>query len=89
KLPRKVKSASYDLEYGQDSIEAHEDAFPSGAKVLLVDDVLATGGTARAACELIESIGGQVAGVSFLIELGFLNGRAKLDGRDVRALVKY
>ncbi len=89
KLPRKVKSASYDLEYGQDSIEAHEDAFPSGAKVLLVDDVLATGGTARAACELIESIGGQVAGVSFLIELGFLNGRAKLAGRDVRALVKY
>ncbi|MCX5796335.1 MAG: adenine phosphoribosyltransferase [Elusimicrobia bacterium] len=89
KLPRKTKSASYDLEYGQDSIEAHEDAFPAGAKVLLVDDVLATGGTAKAACELIEAIGGQVAGVSFLIELGFLNGRAKLAGRDVRALVKY
>jgi adenine phosphoribosyltransferase len=89
KLPRKTKSASYDLEYGQDSIEAHEDAFPAGAKVLLVDDVLATGGTAKAACELIEAIGGKVTGVSFLIELGFLNGRAKLAGRDVRALVKY
>ena len=89
KLPRKTKSASYELEYGQDSIEAHEDAFPAGAKVLLVDDVLATGGTARAACELIEAIGGHVAGACFLIELGFLNGRAKLAGRDVRSLVKY
>jgi adenine phosphoribosyltransferase len=89
KLPRRVKSASYDLEYGQDSIEAHEDAFPAGAKVLLVDDVLATGGTAKAACELIEKIGGTVVGACFLIELGFLNGRAKLPGRDVRSLVKY
>ncbi len=89
KLPRKTKSASYALEYGQDCIEAHEDAFPAGAKVLLVDDVLATGGTAKAACELIEAIGGQVVGVSLLIELDFLNGRANLAGRDVRALVKY
>ncbi|HAM35615.1 MAG TPA: adenine phosphoribosyltransferase [Elusimicrobia bacterium] len=89
KLPRRTKSAAYDLEYGQDYIEAHEDAFPAGAKVLLVDDVLATGGTAKAACELIEQIGGAVAGASFLIELGFLNGRAKLAGRDVRALIKY
>ena len=89
KLPRRVKSATYDLEYGQDSIEAHEDAFPAGAKVLLVDDVLATGGTARAACELIEKIGGTVAAAAFLIELGFLDGRAKLAGRDVRALIKY
>ena len=89
KLPRQTVSASYDLEYGQDSIEAHADAFPAGAKVLLVDDVLATGGTAKAACELIEAVGGKVAGAAFLIELGFLNGREKLAGRDVRALVKY
>ena len=89
KLPRATKSATYDLEYGQDSIEAHEDAFPKGAKVLLVDDVLATGGTAKAACELIEQIGGTVAGVSFLIELKFLNGRSKLAGRDARALIQY
>ncbi len=89
KLPRKTKSATYNLEYGQDSIEAHEDAFPPGARVLLVDDVLATGGTAQAACELIEKIGGIVAGVSFLIELGFLNGRSKLTGRAVKALIKY
>jgi adenine phosphoribosyltransferase len=89
KLPRQTVSASYDLEYGQDSIEAHADAFPAGSKVLLVDDVLATGGTAKAACELIEAVGGQVAGAAFLIELGFLNGREKLAGRDVRALVKY
>jgi adenine phosphoribosyltransferase len=89
KLPRKTQSAVYDLEYGQDAIEAHEDACPKGAKVLLVDDVLATGGTAKAACELIEKIGGSLSGVSFLIELGFLNGRSKLQGRDVRALIKY
>lgn len=89
KLPRKTKSATYDLEYGQDTIEAHEDAFPAGSKVLLVDDVLATGGTAKAACELIEKIGGTVVCAAFLIELGFLNGRGKLAGREVRALIKY
>jgi len=89
KLPRRTKSASYDLEYGQDSIEAHEDAFAPGAKVLLVDDVLATGGTAKAACELIEAIGGKLVAAAFLIELGFLNGRAKLPGRNVNALIKY
>ena len=89
KLPRQTRSETYALEYGQDSIEAHEDAFPRGAKVLLVDDVLATGGTAKAACDLIEKIGGTVAAVTFLIELGFLNGRVQLAGRDVRALVKY
>jgi adenine phosphoribosyltransferase len=89
KLPRKTHSATYDLEYGQDSIEAHADAFKRGTKVLLVDDVLATGGTARAACELIEKLGGDLEGISFLIELGFLNGRAKLSGRDVRSLIAY
>jgi adenine phosphoribosyltransferase len=89
KLPRAVKSASYALEYGTDSIEAHADAFPKGAKVLLVDDVLATGGTAAAAVQLIEDIGGSIAGAAFLIELGFLHGRKKLPGRDIHALVSY
>ena len=89
KLPRRVHSASYDLEYGQDSIEAHVDAFKPGAKVLLVDDVLATGGTAKAACELLGKIGGSVAGLSFLIELSFLNGRNKLPGQTIKSLVSY
>ena len=89
KLPRKTHSASYALEYGQDTIEAHADAFPSGSKVLLVDDVLATGGTAKAACELIQKGGGSVTGVSFLIELGFLQGREKLPGLKVHSLVNY
>jgi adenine phosphoribosyltransferase len=89
KLPRKTHSASYALEYGTDSIEAHADAFAPGTKVLLVDDVLATGGTAKAACELIAKIGGTVSGVSFLIELAFLDGIKKLPGLDVKSLVKY
>jgi adenine phosphoribosyltransferase len=89
KLPRKVHSASYDLEYGTDSIEAHADAFPRNAKVLLVDDVLATGGTAAAAVSLIEDIGGKLVGSAFLIELGFLNGRSKLPGRKIHSLVSY
>ena len=89
KLPRQVVSASYALEYGTDSIEAHADAFPKGSKVLVVDDVLATGGTAKAAVQLIEQIGGQVAGLSFLIELGFLNGRSTLPGKTVQSLVTY
>ena len=89
KLPRAVKSASYALEYGTDSIEAHADAFPKNAKVLLVDDVLATGGTAAAAVQLIEAIGGHLVGSSFLIELGFLDGRLKLPGRRIHSLVSY
>ncbi len=89
KLPRAVKSANYALEYGTDSIEAHADAFPAGTKVLLVDDVLATGGTAAAAFQLLEAIGGDVVGSAFLIELGFLDGRKKLPGRGVHALVSY
>jgi adenine phosphoribosyltransferase len=89
KLPRAVKSASYALEYGTDSIEAHEDAFSNGTKVLLVDDVLATGGTAAAAVKLIEDIGGHLVGAAFLIELGFLNGRQKLPGRAIHSLVSY
>ena len=75
KLPRAVKSASYALEYGTDSIEAHADAFPKNAKVLLVDDVLATGGTAAAAVQLIEAIGGHLVCSSFLLQLGCLDGR--------------
>lgn len=89
KLPRAVKSASYALEYGTDSIEAHVDSFAQGTKVLLVDDVLATGGTAAAAVQLIESIGGRLVGACFLIELGFLGGRKKLGNRDIRSLVSY
>ena len=89
KLPRAVKSASYALEYGTDSIEAHVDAFAQGTKVLLVDDVLATGGTAAAAVQLIEAIGGKLVGASFLIELSFLDGRKKLAGRNVQSLVTY
>lgn len=89
KLPRKVHSASYDLEYGTDSIEAHADAFPQNAKVLLVDDVLATGGTAAAAISLIETLGGNLVGSAFLIELAFLNGRKKLAGQNIHSLLTY
>jgi adenine phosphoribosyltransferase len=89
KLPRAVKSASYALEYGTDSIEAHADSFRKGTKVLIVDDVLATGGTAEAAVRLVEEIGGEIVGTAFLIELKFLNGREKLPGRSVHALASY
>ncbi len=89
KLPRAVKSASYALEYGTDSIEAHADAFSKHSKVLLVDDVLATGGTAAAAISLIEALGGEIVGTTFLIELSFLNGRQKLPGRGVHSLLTY
>lgn len=89
KLPRAVKSASYALEYGTDCIEAHADAFSKHSKVLLVDDVLATGGTAAAAISLIEALGGQLVGTTFLIELSFLNGRQKLAGRGVHSLLMY
>ena len=89
KLPRTVHSASYDLEYGTDSIEAHTDAFPKGTKVLLVDDVLATGGTAAAAISLIETLGGKLVGSAFLIELAFLNGRKKLAGHTIHSVLTY
>jgi len=89
KLPRKTLSVSYDLEYGVDTLEIHADAAAPRDSVLLVDDVLATGGTAKASCELIEKLGAELAGVSFLIELGFLKGRKKLSGRDVRAILNY
>lgn len=89
KLPRKVHSAEYALEYGTDAVEAHADAFSRGAKVALIDDVLATGGTASAALQLLDALGGQVLGVSFLIELGFLNGRDKLGARAVHSVLTY
>ncbi len=89
KLPREVKSANYDLEYGTDSLEAHIDAFPKDSKVLLVDDVLATGGTAAAAISLIEALGGKLIGSAFLIELSFLNGRKKLVGQTIHSLLTY
>jgi len=89
KLPYKRVSATYALEYGTDTVEMHEDAVKPGEKVLVVDDVLATGGTAAAVCELVEKLGGKVAGVGMLIELEFLNGRAKLGDRPIVSLIKY
>ncbi|MHB2025834.1 MAG: adenine phosphoribosyltransferase [Elusimicrobiota bacterium] len=89
KLPRKTLSVSYSLEYGEDVLEAHADAVPSGSNVLLVDDVLATGGTAEAACRLMEKLGGKIVGLSFLMELGFLSGREKLGGREILSLLNY
>lgn len=86
KLPWQVVRESYALEYGEDALEAHRDAVGPGARVLIVDDVLATGGTAAAAGGLVRKLGGDVAGWAFLLELGFLNGRARLDGR-ARALL--
>ncbi|GIG59059.1 adenine phosphoribosyltransferase [Longispora fulva] len=87
KLPREVLSASYDLEYGQATLEVHADAFAPGARVLVVDDVLATGGTAEATLGLVERAGGVVSGFSVLLELGFLAGRERLAPRPVHALL--
>ncbi len=89
KLPYKTVSEKYELEYGTDAIEIHTDAVAKGQKVLIVDDLLATGGTMAACCRLVEKLGGVVAGCACVIELGFLDGRGKLQGRDVFALVNY
>ena len=89
KLPFETESISYDLEYGTDTLEVHRDALKSGAKVLMVDDLLATGGTMAAACKLIEKIGGQVVGITFLIELCELAGREKLGGYKINTLISY
>jgi adenine phosphoribosyltransferase len=89
KLPAQVESFSYDLEYGQDTLEIHRDAIGEGANVLIADDLLATGGTAQAVVKLVEKLGGKVAGLSFVIELEFLNGREKLAGYDLFSLIKY
>ena len=89
KLPRETISASYDLEYGQNALEVHIDAISNGTRVLVVDDLLATGGTARAMCQLVENAGGIVAGVAFLIELRFLGGREVLSPYPVASLIVY
>jgi adenine phosphoribosyltransferase len=89
KLPWKSRRASYELEYGSDSLEIHEDALATGERALVVDDVIATGGTARAVGELVASLGAKVASFAFLVELGFLGGRARLDGAEVRSLIRY
>lgn len=89
KLPYKTNSYSYELEYGTDTLEIHQDAIFPGAKVLLVDDLLATGGTICATKNLVENLGGEVVGCAFLIELGFLNGRQALGETPVHAVINY
>ncbi len=89
KLPAAFESVKYALEYGEDEIAIHRDAIEPGMKVLIVDDLLATGGTAAAAVNLVEKLGGKVAALSFVIELDFLNGRAKLPGKRVESLMHY
>jgi adenine phosphoribosyltransferase len=89
KLPYTTVRAEYLLEYGTDALELHSDAVASGARVLVHDDLLATGGTARALCELVEQLDGRIVGCSFLIELAFLHGRERLAGYDVHSLVRY
>jgi adenine phosphoribosyltransferase len=89
KLPHETVSAEYELEYGMDSLELHTDAVAEGARVLVHDDLLATGGTAKALCDLVGLVNGSVAGCVFLIELAFLDGRRRLEGHDVRSLIEY
>lgn len=89
KLPRETAKESYDLEYGSNSLEIHKDAIKLGQKVLIVDDVLATGGTMEAACKLVKGLGGEIVGILFLIELDFLQGRNRLEGQDVKAQIHY
>ena len=88
KLPAETVSRTYELEYGTDAVEMHADAIRPGEKVLMVDDLLATGGTMAAACDLVRGLGGEIVGVTFLIELGFLHGRDKLTGYDVHSLIR-
>ena len=89
KLPYRTYSLKYDLEYGQAELHMHIDGVEPGAKVLMIDDVLATGGTMAAGCQLIEQAGGVVVGCAFLVELGFLNGREKLKGHNIYSLLTY
>ncbi len=89
KLPAAKVSESYVLEYGTDSIEIHKDAIQPGDKILLHDDLLATGGTMKAACNLVEKLGAEVVQISFLIELTFLNGRSKFENYDLHSLIQY
>jgi adenine phosphoribosyltransferase len=89
KLPWKTVSATYALEYGENSLELHSDAIADGARVLVHDDVLATGGTARAICDLATQLGGEIVGVEFVIELTFLEGKQHLEDYDVHSLITY
>jgi adenine phosphoribosyltransferase len=89
KLPSDTARAEYDLEYGKDSLEIHRDAITPGQKVLIIDDLLATGGTAAAVAQLVESLGGVVAGLGFLIELEFLKGKGKLSKYNLHSVLKY
>jgi adenine phosphoribosyltransferase len=89
KLPWEIEQAEYELEYGTDLLEIHRDAIKPGEQVLIVDDVLATGGTARATLSLVERLGGEVVGLAFFIELGFLHGRDRIAGHEVHAVIAY
>jgi adenine phosphoribosyltransferase len=89
KLPSARRGVSYELEYGTETVELHDDAFAPGDRVLIVDDVLATGGTAAATVQLVEALGGEVVGLAFLIELGFLSGAARLGGRRHTSLLTF
>ena len=89
KLPAECVSVTYDLEYGVDTLEMHKDAIAEGQRVLIVDDLLATGGTAAAAARMVQNVGGEVVGLGFVVELTFLNGRQKLPGLDVFSLLQY
>ena len=89
KLPSSTIRATYDLEYGSDSLEMHADAVREGQRTIIIDDLLATGGTARATTDLVKRLGGEVVGLGFLIELAALNGRAKLTGESVHSVLKY
>ena len=89
KLPSETKSITYELEYGTDTLEIHTDAIKPGQKVVMIDDLLATGGTMQACCKLVESIGGNIAGVAVLIELGFLKGREKLSEYPLTSIINY
>ena len=89
KLPFKTESICYDLEYGSDTLEIHSDAIRKGAKVLMIDDLLATGGTMAASCKLVEKVGGRIAGIAFLVELVELAGREKLQGYKIKTVISY
>lgn len=89
KLPYKTRSVTYELEYGTDTLEIHQDAIARGARILIVDDLLATGGTVRAVTELVEQLEGRIVGIAFLIELSALSGRSKLKGLPIHSLIKY
>lgn len=89
KLPGKTECYEYDLEYGKDSLEIHSDAVKPGQRVIVADDLLATGGTSLATAKLVEELGGKVVGMAFMIELSYLNGREKLKGYEIKTLVEY